>query len=148
MLSGYSLKVSGANTATEMDRGSPRRRRTATKSKTILDFSIALTETQFAIFAAWWRYDLNDGTLPATMKILNGYADDPMPVQFLKPYTATDMVGKWYVSCQGEIDPPRLSAADLSFLVVFTPSQFNDFILSIGSLHYLVHTSLVQRFLP
>lgn len=113
MISGYGLKVTSAATGTDMDRGSARRRRTATKSKTVLDFSVALTDEQYAIFAAWWRYDLYDGTLPTTMKILNGYADDPATVQFLKPYTATDQLGKWYVSCQVEIEPFRLSEAEL-----------------------------------
>jgi hypothetical protein len=117
MLSGYGLQVTSAATSTDLDRGSARRRRTATKSKTVLDFSVALTDEQYAIFAAWWRYDLYDGTLPTTMKIKNGYADDPATIQFLKPYTATDQIGKWYISCQVEFEPFRLSESDLDAMI-------------------------------
>lgn len=142
--SGYVLTIGAAATATQRERAADRCRRIGQGSRSTVSLTWHLTEEQFATFAAWWRYDLLQGSLPAIIALPNGVDDIAQSVQFLGTYSADDMDGRWRVAVTAELlAPPRLSTDDLAGLIAN-----GSLILPALSLHTLVHTSIPARILP
>jgi hypothetical protein len=84
------LKVSApfrTPTATDLDDGNVRYRRSTTLNIATLAFSIQMSNADFGTFKVWVRDTLVDGTLPFTMPIWTGAAFETRTCQFTQPYT-------------------------------------------------------------
>jgi hypothetical protein len=143
LLSGYGLTIASPNATTERDRTTARTRGTATASTCSVALTWHFTAAEFQTFAAWFRTDLQHGALPASMALINGYADAVQSVQFLGPYRVTDRGGGVLrVEAEAQMTaPPRLSAADMAGLIAMGGS-LRDGPGLVTALHYLVHTTL------
>ncbi len=138
---GYMISVSGATIGTARERTAARCRSIGLGSRTTASLTWIFTADQFAFFAGWWRYDLQQGTELALIVLPNGNSDEAQPVRFIGPYAADDMVGRWKVSATVELtNPPRISSDDIAELLTLGAIS-----LPAGSLHYLIHILMPPR---
>lgn len=141
---GYSITAAAAAVGTARERAAERCRRIGRGSRSAVALVWHFTPAQFAVFAGWWRYDLDQGSLPALIVLPNGTADTAQPVRFLGAYTAEDLDGRWRVTVAAELlAPPRISADDIAGLITH-----GSLSLPVADLHTLVHTSIPARILP
>jgi hypothetical protein len=111
---GYRITVTPASTTTTRDRSPDRVRVQGQGSMTVLDLVFVYTDAQFPVFKDWWRNDLQNGSLQATIQLRNGLADTPCAVQFLGEAGEEDLKGAWKVTLRAWVlAPPRLTAGDL-----------------------------------
>jgi hypothetical protein len=141
---GYAIDTEATAVAGARDNASIRCRQVGRLPYTKMSLSWVLDDEEYAIFAGWYRYDLKNGSLPATIKLLNGHSDAAQSVRFLEPLQADDLLGRWRITAAVElIAPPRLSADDLTGILAT-----NSLDLSALGFHYLIHTSIPSRILP
>ena len=111
---GYQITVTPASTTTARDRSPDRVRVQGQTSQTLVDLVFVYTDAQLPIFKDWWRNDLQNGSLQATIQLRNGLADTACAVQFLGEAQEQDLKGAWKVTIKAWVPtPPRLTAGDL-----------------------------------
>ena len=71
---------------TDMEDGPPRQRRSSTKNVATLRFTVPMLNAEFAIFKAWVRDDLVDGTLAFTMSVWTGAGYEAKTCTFVERY--------------------------------------------------------------
>lgn len=88
LLEGYGLAPQNAILRTDMEAGAARQRRISTDMPTDITARWIMTQQQFAVFEAFWKYKLYDGAGWFQMNIKNGKGMNPVDARFTTPYNA------------------------------------------------------------
>jgi hypothetical protein len=139
LIAGYELTADSPTTATERDRTAARARGLGRAACYRVHLAWHLPASQFQTFAAWFRTDLQHGAQAATIALINGWSDEPVPIQFLGPYTVHDLGGALRVEADAEfLTYPRMDAETYADLIDWGES-LRDGLAFAPDLHRIVH---------
>lgn len=142
---GYALEPESAVTRTDMESGPARQRRRFTQTPTRIPVRWRMGAREFAVFEAWFRLKLADGTGWFTLDLLGGIGIAAHEARFVgqgnAPYKAIPSRGDiWIVTAILEVrDKPMLDEGALDIVLDSDPSALFG---TIDGFHLLIHSSL------
>lgn len=146
LLAGFQMEPQDAVARTQMESGPGRARRRHHDAPVRYTGELFLTGAQFALFEAWYEYQIDDGAAAFALRVPSG-ADNAseQEARFTAKYRATPLrlaAGglHWRVSCQLEARRRALYSRELADLLVMYPEA--EIIASDPAMHTLVHTTL------
>ena len=116
LFAGYALEPESSVARTDMDVGPARHRRRYTAAPTMTPCAVILSNAQFAIFEAWHRHELQDGSSWFTAPVRNGQGVTLQECRFVEPWKASPASANLFsVTMKWEVrDRPVMSAAALA----------------------------------
>ncbi len=138
---GYSIQPGDAIVRTDMEAGSARQRRRFTQVPSRIQVRWLMTQTQFAIFEAWYRWSAKEGGAWFDITLLGGLGLLSQQARFTQPFQTQLVTGTlWEICTELEVrERPVLNPDVLHLLLV---EDVQGLIVATDSLHRLVHQML------
>lgn len=138
---GFEINPEDPILRTQMDAGPDRVRRRFTAIPSRLPVSWKFTEAQLALFEAWHKLSMLDGSAWFTVNLPNGLGVSALDARFTKPPKKALLSGKnWNVSAELEVrELPVMTQAYFDVALSYDP---DDIVYGSPALHTLVNTTL------
>ena len=140
----YAIQPGDAIVRTDMEAGSARQRRRFTSIPSRVQVRWLMSQIQFALFEAWYRWEAKEGGAWFEVTLLNGVGLTPQQARFTQPFQAQLITGTlWEIRTELEIRERRVLRQDALALLLVEDKDglFN----AIARLHQLVHHTLPKR---
>lgn len=141
LVDGYGLTPQEAVLRTDMESGPARQRRRFRQTPTRISVRWLFSETQFALFEAWYKFHADEGGQWFEITLLGGLGLLPHESRFTRQFEAQLISARrWEVKGELEIrERPTLDEGALNLLLEF---DVPDLFAMGGELNQLVHTAL------
>ncbi len=142
---GYSIQPGDAIVRTNMEAGSARQRRRFTQVPSRIQVRWLMSQTQFAIFEAWYRWEAREGGAWFDITLLGGLGLLSQQARFTQPFQTQLVTGTlWEIRTELEVrERPVLTHDTLHLLLT---EDLQGLMNAIDSLHQLVHYTLPSYF--
>ncbi len=142
---GYSIQPGDAIVRTDMEAGSARQRRRFTQVPSRIQVRWLMSQTQFAIFEAWYRWEAKEGGAWFDITLLGGLGLLSQQARFTQSFQTQLVTGTlWEIRTELEVrERPVLNPGTLHLLLTEDMQGLTN---AIDGLHRLVHYTLPSYF--
>lgn len=143
-LEGYGLSPQEAVLRTDMEAGPARQRRRFRSTPARIAVRWLMSEYQFALFEAWYKFHADEGAQWFEMPLLGGLGLITHEARFTRQFDARLLPARrWEVRSELDIrERPTLDEGALAILLENDPAQL---FATLGAFHVLVHVTAPAR---
>ncbi|MEX3915972.1 hypothetical protein AB4Y43_06965 [Paraburkholderia sp. BR10872] len=141
---GYGVQPKAVYAATDMDSGRSRTRRRFTQTPSTISVKWRFTWTQFAVFEAFLKYEINLGAAPFSVGLLNGMGVTAVQAQFFEdpPYQSSISDSRTWFDVTANLKVKSMPVLGYDYYVVLRKYSEQEVFGAGDRLHRLIHSDL------